>query len=533
MKILLIEDDEALSEVLAKGLTAKHYVVDRVKDGENGWNYSSTFNYDLIILDVMLPRLDGISLCQRLRDQGHSKPIILLTSQDQTTTKIQGLDAGADDYIVKPFDIDELYARMRALLRRGPTLPAAVLTCGHLSLNTNTCEVFYRDRFLSLTTKEYELVDLFLRNQQYVFSSDEILDQLWSSDEFPAEATVRSHIRRLRHKLSQAGAPPDLISTLHGRGYYIKSPPQSAIKSVTTPVIEPAEQTKLSTQDQYLSVLNEVWVKTQQRCLNEIETLQDLLKRILQDSGPNSECCDGSYSCLQRSQMDQAGAIAHKLTGTLGMFGIMQGHTLAQKIERILRSLALDITGAALVTHQDLVQVSAWAQELQALVQAADTAQIPTPTEVTVLAEARSPNLSPSTPSLTAVAGLKLMILDDDSTFLSDLPNNLKLLGFQVQSLAHSQQFFQVLKNFKPDALILDIMMPDINGLELCQALRHQQQWRRLPILFLSSLQDAKTQHLAFAAGADDYLCKPISPCDLAQRVLNRLNRVQVYSTYA
>lgn len=224
MKILLVEDDDLLVKVLTRNLATHHYIVDTVKDGEMGWTYGSTFEYDLIVLDIMLPKLDGISLCKRFRTQGYTLPILLLTAQDTITAKVQGLDAGADDYVVKPFDPIELIARIRALLRRGSANPFPLLTWGDLLLNPSTCEVTYNGRPLNLTTMEYDLLEVLLRDCQHVFSTEELLDRLWSSEEFPSEATVRSHIRRVRHKLVAAGAPHDFIATMHGRGYYLKAP---------------------------------------------------------------------------------------------------------------------------------------------------------------------------------------------------------------------------------------------------------------------------------------------------------------------
>lgn len=222
MRILLVEDDEALIKVLTRRLVEHHYAVDAVTDGVAAWEYASTYEYELLVLDVVLPKLDGISLCQRLRAAECTTPILLLTGQDTSVAKIMGLDAGADDYVVKPFDEAELIARIRALLRRSSTNPLPVLTWGELWLNPSTCEVTYADEPLTLTAKEYALLELLLRESQHVFSNEEILESLWSSEEFPVDATVRSHIRRLRHKLTAVGAPPDLIATAHGRGYYLK-----------------------------------------------------------------------------------------------------------------------------------------------------------------------------------------------------------------------------------------------------------------------------------------------------------------------
>ncbi len=224
MKILLVEDDEALITVLAKSLTEHHYIVDVVKDGEVGWTYGSTFEYDLIILGIELPKLDGIRLCQRFRTEGYTTPILLLSTQNTSAAKVSGLDAGADDYVVKPFDEQELIARIRVLLRRSRASSFPLLVWGDLLLNPSNCEVSYNSQLLTLTNKEYEFLELLLHDSQHLLSADEILDRLWSSDEFPSEATVRSHIRRLRHKLVAAGAPSDFIATVHGRGYYLKAP---------------------------------------------------------------------------------------------------------------------------------------------------------------------------------------------------------------------------------------------------------------------------------------------------------------------
>ena len=306
MKILLVEDDPALIAMLTRSLSIHHYVVDVVQDGEQGWLYGSTFEYDLVILDIMLPKVDGLCLCQRFRAEGYSVPILLLTAQNSSTAKVQGLNAGADDYVVKPFDAAELIARIRALLRRGSANLMPLLTWGELQLNPGTCEVTYSSRPLSLTTKEYDLLELLLRQSHHVFSIDEILDRLWSSEAFPAESTVRSHLRRLRHKLGEAGAPADFIGTLHGRGYYLKPAPLPLPSK--PPVKTPISPT--DTQAQYLTFLNETWLTTKLRCLKQLTALAQIVSQLAK--APVGADC-GS----------QAQFMAHQLAGTLGAFGLL------------------------------------------------------------------------------------------------------------------------------------------------------------------------------------------------------------------
>jgi len=392
VKILLVDDDDFLGDLLTRSLAAYHYVVDTVKDGEMGWTYGSTFDYDLIVLDIMLPKLDGISLCRRFRAEGYTTPILLLTAQASSTAKVNGLDAGADDYVVKPFDVAELSARIRALLRRSSVSPFPLLTWGDLLLNPSSCEVTYNAQPLTLTTKEYELLELFMRESQHVFSTDEILGRLWSSEEFPSGATVRSHIRRVRHKLVIAGAPPDFIATVHGRGYFLKAGG---------------------------------------------ETQQTTLSNALQQDLKN------------RQTINNLQAIA----------------------------------------------------------------------------------LSQSSLQSTSEQNTKVMIVDDDQYWLKTLPDLLKPWRFKITTLAEPQQFWTVLQSVNPDLLVLEVSLPDMNGFELCQALRRDPKWQRLPILFLSELTDQATQNHAFTLGADDYLCKPVMGIDLANRIRNRLQRVKAWAT--
>ncbi len=222
MRILLVEDDVRLAEALAEALSDQLYVVDLVKDGEAAWSQVQAIAYDAILLDVSLPKLDGISLCRRLRDRGYHLPILMLTARDTSADKVDGLDAGADDYVVKPFNLPELFARIRALLRRGTTLSTPTLSWGNLRCDPITYEVTYNDQTLHLTPKEYSVLELLLRNGRRVLSRSVIIDSLWSNENPPEEETVKAHIKSLRHKLRSAAAPDDFIETVHGLGYRLK-----------------------------------------------------------------------------------------------------------------------------------------------------------------------------------------------------------------------------------------------------------------------------------------------------------------------
>ena len=222
MRILLVEDDEFLGQVLREFLTDYRHIVDVATDGEAAWEQVTTFEYDLMLLDVILPKLDGIHLCQRLRSNNYNLPILMVTCCDTSNDKVTGLDAGADDYMVKPLDLPELLARIRALRRRGGVSSPSTIKWGELYLDSALYEVTYKGQTLRLTPKEYSLLELLILNGQRILTQGVIIAHLWSSVDPPEETTVKAYIRRLRQKLKALGAPDDLIETAQGIGYRLK-----------------------------------------------------------------------------------------------------------------------------------------------------------------------------------------------------------------------------------------------------------------------------------------------------------------------
>jgi len=232
MRILVVEDDVQIADMLAEALTNRQYTVDVVHDGESAWDWIETYEYDLVLLDVTLPKMNGLVFCQKLRDSfatakgtlgNYAIPILMLTARDTTEDKITGLDAGADAYMVKPFNLEELMAQMRALLRRSEASTRANSLCwGDLELNPITYEVTYKQQLFNLTPKEYAILELLVTNGRRVLSRPGIIERLWSIDESPTEETIKTHIRSLRQKLRAVGAPNDFIETVHGLGYRMK-----------------------------------------------------------------------------------------------------------------------------------------------------------------------------------------------------------------------------------------------------------------------------------------------------------------------
>ena len=223
MRILLVEDDTQLADSLSDALIAQQYNVDVAKDGEAGWTRLCAFDYDLTLLDVALPHIDGIQLCQRLRSHGQRLPVLMLTARDTSYDKVVGLDAGADVYMVKPFDLQELLAQIRAMLRRGNVPHTSLLLWGPLRLNSTTYDIFYRSSPLRLTPKEFSILELLMRHGRRVLSRGFILESIWLSADAPGEEAVKAHVKSLRQKLKYAGAPGHIIETVHGMGYRLQS----------------------------------------------------------------------------------------------------------------------------------------------------------------------------------------------------------------------------------------------------------------------------------------------------------------------
>jgi DNA-binding response OmpR family regulator len=223
MKILLVEDDQAIAAILVANLTAHRYAVDLASDGQLALELLMQWNYDLILLDVLIPKLDGISLCRQLRSQGNQTPILMLTAQNSNENVIIGLDAGADDYVIKPCNPHQLLARIRALLRRGSNVTAPVLSWGYLCLDPTLMQVSYKQQEITIRPKEYTLLELFLRNPQRIFSRNTIIDRLWSLDQSPTQAAVTTLIKDLRSRLKAAGITEEVIETVHGFGYRLKA----------------------------------------------------------------------------------------------------------------------------------------------------------------------------------------------------------------------------------------------------------------------------------------------------------------------
>jgi DNA-binding response OmpR family regulator/HPt (histidine-containing phosphotransfer) domain-containing protein len=396
MKILVVEDDPLVAEALRVTLGDRNYAVEIAADGQAGLEFIEAFDYDLLLLDAVLPKLDGVSLCRYVRSRGYMMPILLLTSKDSQHDRAMGLDAGADDYVVKPFEPEELSARIRALLRRGNDRVQPVLKWEQLTLDPRNYEVTYQDRLLNLTPKEYALLELFLRYRRRLFSCGAILEHLWTYEDTPSEEAVRTHIKGLRHKLKAAGAPADFVETVYGIGYRLKlGDPvtdvtqeqlshQSGAERLALPVASRLDRQSANSGRQSdrggdpLLDLTEIWNRHHDRMLERVATIERVVIASA-DRSLTPEICREAWNC------------AHTLAGALGTFGLPLGSQVAKQIELLLKENP-ELTPAQI--HQLQSGVAQLWQEIASKTPVADLIIVTPPPPPWLLAISNDPDLA-------------------------------------------------------------------------------------------------------------------------------------------
>jgi DNA-binding response OmpR family regulator len=226
-KILLVEDDEASIEFVTTWLTGERHVLEIARDGSEALEYVKMSEFDMVLLDWELPEMSGLQFLKQIRAQGKTMPVIMITGRNSITDKESGFDAGADDYLTKPYDLVELSARIRAQIRRAGNLPSNQLKIGQLALDPLKYQVQWKDADVSLLPKEFSMLELFMRNPDRLFSVESLLQRLWNLETESTTDAFRSALKRLRSKLRDAGVPADAIETVHGAGFRLNS---SAVK---------------------------------------------------------------------------------------------------------------------------------------------------------------------------------------------------------------------------------------------------------------------------------------------------------------
>lgn len=221
MRILVIEDERKVASFIRRGLEEERYIVETAPDGESGLDLALHNHFDAIVLDVMLPKLDGFGVLATLRDAGAATPVLMLTARSTTDDRVQGLDLGADDYLAKPFHFEELAARLRSILRRSSSEKTTRIVCGDLTLDMVTHFAFRDEKEIELTTKEYALLEYLMRNKDRILSRSMIMQHVWKHNFDPESNIIDVYIKRLRNKVERPGHP-QLIQSIRGVGYRMR-----------------------------------------------------------------------------------------------------------------------------------------------------------------------------------------------------------------------------------------------------------------------------------------------------------------------
>lgn len=530
MKILVV----AIAEMLACMLSSKNYVVEVANDGEAAWELIVVYEYDLLLIDITPPHLDGISLCRRVREHGYQMQIMLVAGRGSSHDQAIGLDAGADAYMTKPPDPEELIARIRALLRRGGTAFDSVMKWGNLRLDPATREVTYAQQPLFLSPKEFAILEFFVRNGRRVFTYSTILDRLWAYEETPNVDAVRTHIKGLRQKLRRAGAPTDAIETVYGLGYRLK-PLASVANSIDPhrPAPQPIQQqilNALSEQQELDRAANDLTIEQSDRqeplftderpLLLIIDPDRQLAEQLMNEAvnwGFRSAISTTLAAAELKIEQDEPTVvlldpnITHPTTDSLKLLAKLTHQTPAVPVlvftshdsppEKLRQRLTDRLEIAQLGGHSFLSKPLPLAQVLKAVAQAAQQAE---------------------------ATKQRVMVVDEDPQILATLKGLLEPWGLSVTTLNEAQQFWETLESCSPDLLILEMNMSILSGDDLCQIVRNDSRWGSLPIIFLTTHPSIETIDRVYSVGADDFVSKPIAGSELVSRVINRLERIEL-----
>jgi DNA-binding response OmpR family regulator len=528
MKILLVEDDLVTRTMIEDVLTAHHYQVEVIGDGRSALELAQELASDLMLLDVNIPELDGISVCQQLRLQGCQIPILLLTAKDEIDDRIIGLDAGADDYMIKPFKMPELLARIRALLRRGRTTVESIVTWENLELNCSTHEISYRDRELRFTPKEYGILELLLLNPHRIFSRAALIARLWELETTPTESVINSHIKAIRHKLKTAGATQDLIEAVYGFGYRLRQ-----VEIVATIDLAPADTIEVVD-----TLMWELWEQFKDSFGAEIDLLaatartyavraRELDRVGLGEDSPLEPRSVGVAQPLESGIVDPlldlvpaARQVAHKLVGSLGVYGFPHGSILARQIEDLL-SLDRDLTVVEIDRLHQLV--GDLQQELDNQPQFEPDPILLVPVEPHIPTQGIFPS-----------AQLPLVLVVDDDRILTDrLQAEAMGRSIEIEVAANLVAAQQTIETILPDLILLDLTFADSdeNGLTWLATLK--QQHPDLPVAIFTGRDRLVDRVLAARLGATAFLPKPMSADRIFAAISTALSATQNTKTHS
>ena len=516
MKFLLVEDDKALAGAIEQLLSEHHYIMDLATDGLMGRDMAEAFPYDFILLDWILPKLNGIDLCKYLRNQGNYTPIILMTARDGSSDKVAGLDAGADDYLVKPFEFEELLARIRALLRRAEGLASPILQWGDLCLDPRSSEVSCRNIPIAVTPKEYALLELFLRNPSRIFSLDNLLDKVWAYDDMPNVGSVRTHIKGLRQKLKKAGIT-DVIATVYGLGYRLNSGTSQPTASQTQEPAAVGIETNLKNNETTgLVNLAALWQPVSQTYIQRVNHVANCLRSL-------------HPGLIDKSVQKEILSEAHALAGSLGSFGFTAVTTQCREIERIL-------SANAYLSAEHISQLEAAISHAQRVLEKGLSDNLEDRAEDDAsIAVSSAPGLLPTPVELQPGQLFQLLMVarigETDPAWIQSLDEAAGRYRMQILTVHTVEQAKAAIfsESAPPHIVVFDFDgsqdLPDSDSDEFKLLAQMQSAQPPIPNLVLTAAASFENRVRVARMGVDSLLQVPVAPTDLletASRVLRK-----------
>jgi diguanylate cyclase (GGDEF)-like protein len=481
MKILLVEDDQITRELISTTLTTHRYIVELASNGQIAVELATLWNYDLIILDVQIPQLDGISVCRQLRSSGCKTLILMLTAKDSNDDIVAGLDAGADDYVAKPCEPAQLLARIRALLRRGSAnVTATVLLWGDLCLDPALAQVKYKEKTVNVRSKEYSLLELFLRHPKRIFSRNAIIDHLWKIDNCPTEHAVTNLIKDLRRQLKAAGMKEEFIETVYGLGYRVKTPPSQEEKQKKDK-IEKQQITQLPTESLAINRIFEHFRST----------LEQRLKIL-------AEIVPEKWADISPEQCERAQEEAHRLAGNLGTFGYPKGSKIARAIEHLLME-----------KKWEKPQILQFSQLLTELKQELSTT--PQPCQ----------SISPST------AAPQVLLMGENTDFADSLITEVSSWGWQIQQVSNQETNIQQITEATPIAIVLLLNSCLLNSEQMSLLWELKQEFPSIPLITIAEQDRLDSRVQVARLGSERYLLQPITPGEVLEAISQLLPQAQ------
>ncbi|MBE9158626.1 response regulator [Nodosilinea sp. LEGE 06152] len=505
MKILLVEDDLATRDLLVFHLTAARYTVEQAADGITAQELAALWNYDLILLDVKIPRLDGIGLCRQLRQQGVTTPILMLTAQAGDEDIVTGLDAGADDYVTKPFEVSQVLARIRALLRRGArAVMIPSLVWGQLCLDPTLAQVTYDGQVVPLTPKEYSLLELFLRHPQRVFSRSTILDHLWTIDDSPTEGAVTNLVKDLRNRLKRSGVVENVIQTVYGLGYRLRDLPPTLVAAAppagdnNARGLNGANASDGASASAQLEQAQGTSVAVAARRAAEPQALEAIAARFQASLQARLALVEAAVRSLQAGNLPPQQRViaqdeAHRLAGGLGTFGYEDGSTHARQIEHLLSDRN--------PLPQQIDQLS---RSLLALKQT--LALPPKPPE-------RSSDLAANgTANSPPAARRRGVALSVEPELLNRLQADAADWGWYLDRATSLAELMQVLAQGEAEAVVISLDQGATLAEKLAPLREVKHRYPRLPVLVLTCHESLEERVQVARLQGDRYLVAPASP---------------------